>query len=81
MRYETYPCIGIISGTSFVMSTAIFAMVVVVDYTAFMREISREDRSLNRLRWELLVITPVEDIVRKIITFQNLGLHVKIGAF
>ena len=63
LRYEIYPCIGLISGTSFVLSVGVLIMAVVVDYMAFMRKFSLEERALNRLRWEVLIITPVEDMV------------------
>lgn len=65
--YDIYPCIGIISGTSFVVTLGVLPMAYLTDYMAFMRNFSLEDRALNRLRWEVLIITPIEDLVHIIL--------------
>ena len=63
LRYPRYPCIGIISGASFMLSTTAFICQVIVDYKAWERMIDKEDRNVVRLRWEILVLTPLEDLV------------------
>jgi len=61
--YGTYPCIGLVSGASIMLSTAAFACSLLVDFKAFQRTICAEDRNIIRLRWEILVLTPLEDLV------------------
>merc|ERR1719471_1276952 len=51
------------------ISTALFTCSVVVDYKAFQRLIDQEDRNLVRLRWEILIFTPTEDLVHIILGF------------
>lgn len=65
--FYTHRCIAIISGTSFMFSSVGFVLYLIVDYKAFQRGITQEDRAIVRLRWEILMLTPLEDITHGIL--------------
>ena len=69
--FDKYPCIGVISGASFVLSSSAFTWSTMLDYKAWQREYDLNERAIVRLRWEVLIVTPVEDIVN-IINRMNL---------
>merc|ERR1719499_1157271 len=75
--YYNHPCIAILSGSSFMLSSVAFVMCLLVDYKAFQRYINKEDRELVRLRWEILVLTPTEDIIHGILGIYLFYYHIK----
>ena len=52
------------------ISAVCFVFETTIDYKAWQRDVFLEDRNVIRLRWEILVITPLEDLVTHINVFQ-----------
>jgi len=75
-KFQTNPCIGIISGTSFMISSSFFICKTVVDYKAFERRIAKEDRNLVRLRWDILILTPIEDLIHIVLVLYLFAYNV-----
>jgi len=66
--YKTNPCIGLISVTSFTLSVISVFLQHVIDYKAWQRRVPISDRFIIMLRWDILVITPLEDLVHAILS-------------
>ena len=57
------------------LTSAAFVWSVVVDYLAWQRDIDEAVRSMIRLRWDILIMTPFEDLVIKFAkTFYSMSL-------
>lgn len=51
------------------ISLSTFIFETSIDYKAWQRKIPLEDRNVIRLRWEILVLTPLEDLTHAILGF------------
>ena len=57
-----------------IIKVKLLYIAVILKFWAFERAIDKEDRNVVQLRWEILVMTPLEDVV-KFISTSKYGIY------